>query len=112
MAVPVQRHVDDSAQQLIMSWLLWACLLLIQNASFTLVSRARNSSSLSFHALASVFSNGVWFLGLAVAVNKVTDGSNLWIVVPFYTVFTVIGSVGMHHLSMTYLEKGKRKVGS
>jgi O-antigen/teichoic acid export membrane protein len=94
-----------------MSWFLWAVLLLIQNASFTMVSRARNSKSLTYHALAAVLSNGVWFLSLAVAVNKLNDAlaaGSAWAIVgtaAFYTVFTVIGSVGMHHLLMTKVEK-------
>ena len=39
-----------------MSWVLWAVMLLIQNATFTWVSRARNSKSLGYHAVAAVFS--------------------------------------------------------
>lgn len=37
-------------------------LALAQNFSFMLVSRARNRNKVSYHALASIFSNGVWFL--------------------------------------------------
>lgn len=37
-------------------------LALAQNFSFMLVSRARNRNNILYHALASVFSNGVWFL--------------------------------------------------
>lgn len=93
-----------------MSWILWAILLLLQNASFTMVSRARNSKSLTYHALAAVGSNGVWFLSLGIAINKVTEAmaSASWRLMAatalFYTVFTVIGSVGMHHLLQTKVE--------
>ena len=34
-------------------------LVILQNASFTLVSRARNSPSLMYHGIASVLSNGM-----------------------------------------------------
>ena len=94
-----------------MSWVLWAFMLLLQNASFTWVSRARNSKSLSYHALAAVGSNGIWFLNLGVAVDKLTEarhaGSVWWVILTaaFYTVFTVIGSVGMHHFLMTKVER-------
>jgi hypothetical protein len=44
-----------------MKWLIWGLVLLMQNAAFTAVSRARNSGSLRYHAVAAVFSNGVWF---------------------------------------------------
>jgi O-antigen/teichoic acid export membrane protein len=97
-----------------MSWVVWAVVLLLQNASFTLVSRARNSRSLSYHAIASVLSNGIWFLSLGLAVNKLTEAETwgqIAFTAAFYTVFTVIGSVGMHHVLMEYVETGKRKVG-
>jgi hypothetical protein len=99
------------------SWVLWAVLLLIQNASFTLVSRARNSGSLGYHAIAAVFSNGIWFLSQVIVVDKIVTAlrSHNWSLIAitalFYTIFTVIGSISMHYVSMKYLEKGKRKVG-
>ena len=105
-----------------MDWVYWALLLLVQNAAFTWVSRARNSGSLKYHAIASVFSNGVWFISNLVVLKKGVDALNEGInrgdwgyaiaIGLFYTLFTVIGSISMHYISMTYLEKGKRKVGS
>ncbi len=100
------------------AWALWAVLLLLQNASFTWVSRARNSSSISYHAVAAVASNAIFFANLAIAVDKLADirrsGSVklLLFAAAFYTVFTVIGSVGMHHFLMTKVEKGRRRVGT
>lgn len=100
-----------------MSWVVWAVLLLLQNASFTLVSRARNSKSLSYHAFASVCSNGIWFLSLGMAINKLNEAMNSgsWAVVAgtatFYTVCTVVGSVGMHYILMKHVESGSRQVG-
>ena len=101
-----------------LSWAFWAVILLIQNASFTLVSRARNSGSLPFHAWASVGSNGVWFLSQIVVVTKIAEAwrAHDWLLLAFtgafYTLFTVIGSISMHYISMKYIEKGKRKVGA
>lgn len=100
-----------------MTWLIWAAILLIQNASFTWVSRARNSSSVSYHALAAVCSNGVWFLSQIVVISKITEALKSrsgWMLAAtclFYTVFTVIGSVTTHHFLMTKIESGKRKIG-
>ncbi len=97
---------------------LWAVLLVIQNASFTLVSRARNSGSIKFHAIASVFSNGIWFASqtiiISIIANAFAKGDVPVIVMTglFYTVFTVIGSITMHHISMKYIEAGKRAVGA
>lgn len=55
-----------------MTWILWGVLLIIQNMSFTLVSRARNSGSIKFHAVASVGSNGVWFASQAI-ISVIAD---------------------------------------
>ena len=45
-------------------------LVILQNASFTLVSRARNSKSLLYHGISSVLSNGVWLLVIRQVVNN------------------------------------------
>lgn len=101
-----------------MTWIAWALLLVLQNAAFTLVSRARNSGSYSFHAAAALASNGVWFASQFILIgtiaNLAKDGFT-WQAVAvglFYATFTIIGSVGMHWFSVNYLEKGKRKVGA
>ncbi len=49
----------------------WFILLIVQNAAFTLVSRARNSGSYSYHALAAVFSNGIWFASQFILIGMV-----------------------------------------
>ena len=94
-------------------WIAWAMLLLLQNGSFTLVSRARNSKSLVYHGVAAVLSNGIWFLSLGIAVNKLAEAREagswwlLAITAAFYTTFAVVGSVGMHHVLMTKVEKDR-----
>jgi hypothetical protein len=99
-------------------WMLWAILLIAQNASFTWVSRARNSGSLGYHAMASVASNGVWIIGQFMIFDmfvQARQAENLFLLTAvclYYTLFTVLGSVGMHHVLMKYVESGKRKVGA
>lgn len=101
-----------------MTWLLWGALLLAQNASFTWVSRARNSGSLRYHAVASVFSNGVWFASMFFVVDilaRVRESGSLALMLgafAFYTACTVAGSVGMHHVLMRHVERGARRVGA
>ena len=80
-------------------------LTILQNASFTLVSRARNSSSLMYHTLASVLSNGIWLL---VIRHVVTNFDN-WILMVTYIIGAVIGSISMHYVAMKYFEKPKIK---
>ena len=101
-----------------MEWVVWGVLLLLQNASFTWVSRARNSSSISYHAIAAIFSNGVWIVNQFVLVNKFIDvkrSGNVPLLIStcaFYTVLTVVGSVSMHSFLMAHIEKGKRRIGN
>lgn len=98
--------------------LAWALFLLLQNASFTFVSRARNSGSYALHAIAAVCSNGIWMaaqfvsLGLIIDVIKTGVWRDKLFVGAFYTTFTVAGSVFMHWFGVNFIEKGKRKVGA
>jgi flagellar biosynthesis component FlhA len=99
-----------------MNLIFWFVLLVVQNAAFTLVSRARNSGSIGYHAIASVFSNGIWFVSQFILIGMVAkpDMPMMEIVKigSIYIVATVTGSLLMHWVSMKYLEKGKRKVGA
>lgn len=94
-------------------WTAWAVLLVVQNASFTLVSRARNSQSLSYHALAAIGSNGVWFFSQFLLFGYMLDvlKSGSWLaaipVAMWYTLWTIVGSVGMHWLALHKIEKGR-----
>lgn len=80
-------------------------LTILQNASFTLVSRARNSNSITYHTIASVLSNGIWLL---VIRNVVTNFENLTLMIT-YLIGSVIGSISMHYIAMKYFEKPKNK---
>lgn len=81
-------------------------LTILQNASFTLVSRARNSKSLGYHTLAAVLSNGIWLL----VIRQVILNLDKWYMMIAYLVGSVVGSVIMHYVAMKYFEKGNRKV--
>ena len=78
-------------------------LVILQNAAFTLVSRARNSSSLMYHTIASILSNGIWLLVIRKIILNL-DNSILMIT---YLIGAVIGSIGMHYITMKYFEKNK-----
>jgi len=102
-------------------WFLWGVTLVIQNASFTTVSRARNSGSYWYHFIASWFSNGIWFAQMFFVFNvmdtvreAVGSGGIMFGIKAgiFYTIFTAVGSVSTHYVLRTYVEKGKRKVGA
>lgn len=84
---------------------IWAiaqlmCLAYAQNIAFTLVSRSRNRSSILYHVVASVFSNGVWFLTFRVLI---VNNMDFMLFIP-YTIATVSGSVTGQKVSM-WIEK-------
>lgn len=97
-----------------MDWLIWGLLLVLQNASHTATSRARNSKGakgLWYNGIASIFSNGVWFASQFFIVNmliaaKETGWQFFVTVLFFYVTLTAAGSVGMHWYMMKW-EKTK-----
>lgn len=75
-------------------------LSFIQSVSFSLVSRSRNRNNIPYHIIASVFSNGVWFLTFKVLV---VNNMDIALFIP-YCIGTVTGSVLGVKISM-YIEK-------
>lgn len=94
-------------------WFGWAALLVAQNAAFTLVSRARNSKSLGYHAVAALGSNGVWFFSNLLLFKFMLDAfeNGTWLdaltLGGWYTAWTMVGSLGMHWLALHKIEKGR-----
>jgi len=78
-------------------------LLVGQNASFTIVSRARQSANLKLHAAAAIGSNGFFIFVIATVAQHYTD---VWLKI-WYIVCTVVGSVHAHHLSIHKIEQSK-----
>lgn len=76
-------------------------LALLQNASFTLVSRARNSSSLRYLALSSLVSS---MTSLIVLKNLITNFDNYTLMLT-YVIGSVLGSLLMQYIAMKYFEK-------
>ena len=71
-------------------------LAFIQNISFTMVSRARNRNNFTYHAVCSVFSNGLWFATVGLLVVSDFD----WVMLFPYVVGTVCGSLFGASISM------------
>lgn len=71
-------------------------LAFIQNVSFTMVSRSRNRDNMTYHAICSVFSNGLWF---ATMHFLVASELNWFMAIP-YIAGTVSGSVFGAKVSM------------
>lgn len=99
-------------------WALWSLALVLQNYAFTRVSRARNSASIKAHALASLQSNGAWFIQslfvYSAFMNILTGKAGIWKALGaglYYTFFTMAGSIYAHHVSLKK-EKGKSAVGA
>lgn len=107
-------NIDYSVAQ----WLLVGVLLILQNITFTMVSRARNSASLTRHILWGIGSNGVWFLVQAqvfahfmkVAYGQLGTEMQITFMV-YYVLMTVVGAVAAHWWALRS-ESGKSAVGA
>ena len=81
---------------MVSSVLLLMALAYAQNITFSLVSRARNRDNMTYHAIAAIGSNLVWFMTFRQLV--VADMS--WLLLLPYTVGTVAGSLTGAKVSM------------
>lgn len=95
-------------------YIIWAFVLILQNFSFVLVSRARNSNNIWYHAVCSLASNGVWFLQNILLLGNVLDvfrtgawWQMVWIGI-FYTTFTMLGAISAHYFALRWVEKRVR----
>lgn len=69
---------------------LWLMVLaFVQSVSFSIMSRSRNRSNWSYHLIASVFSNGIWFL----TFRQLVLADMTLTLLPFYIIGTVAGSL-------------------
>ncbi len=71
-------------------------LAFFQNISFSIVSRARNRNNFAYLMIASVVSNGIWFLTFRALVLSKMD----WLLFIPYTIGTVLGTLSGTTLSM------------
>ena len=79
-----------------MIYLTILCLAFAQNVAFSMVSRSRNRDNMTYHAVCSVFSNGIWFLTMH---QLVTADLTIGLIVP-YIIGTVSGSIFGAKVSM------------
>ena len=86
-----------------MEMLALMAVAFVQNISFTMVSRARNRDSKTYHAICSVFSNGLWFATIGIIIQSQLESMNLLMAIPYIT-GTVIGSIVGADLSI-WIEK-------
>ena len=75
-------------------------LAFFQNISFSIVSRSRNRNNMTYHMIAAVGSNVIWFL----TFRQLMLGEMTWILLPGYTIGTVAGSILGVRISM-YIER-------
>lgn len=103
--------------QAALTFVIWAAILVVQNMSFTAVSRARNSGNDWYHAAWSVMSNGVWFAAFIFTFDYLTQIQQtksvllVALVGGVYVAATVFGSVFGGRLVKKYFERGDRRVG-
>ena len=71
-------------------------LAFIQNTSFSMVSRSRNRDNMSYHAIASLLSNTLWFLTMRELFKQDLD---IYLFAP-YALGTISGSIFGVKISM------------
>lgn len=71
-------------------------LAFIQNTSFSIVSRSRNRDNITYHIIAALFSNTIWFLTMR---ELVVSDMTVILLLP-YILGTVAGSVYGVKISM------------
>lgn len=96
----------------------WWLVLFVQGASFTWVSRARNSGSVAYASLAGLFSHGLWFASQVFLIVKIVEFARAAGPVAivafgvFYVSAVLSGQSAMMIVAMRWLEKGHRAVGA
>lgn len=100
-------------------WVVWSILLIATSGSGTLASRARNTPSYGYHAIAAMLSHGTFFAGQLIGIDIIVEVINTHSVSLALTGFLVyagastFGSVLSHWVAMNFFEKGgNRRVGS
>jgi hypothetical protein len=74
---------------LVLPYLMIMLLAFGQNVSFSIVSRSRNRNNMTYHLVAAIFSNGMWFLTFHQLITK---DMTYDLFIP-YTIGTVGGSL-------------------
>jgi len=92
------------------TWIIWILLLITQNFAFTMVSQARNSKSILYHAIASLFSNGIWFASQFMLIDlmiKIIEAESWYLLTVgglVYILATMTGSLTSHWVLMKWIE--------
>ena len=84
----------------LIQYLIILGLAFVQNTSFSVVSRSRNRDNKTYHIIASLFSNGIWFLTFR---ELILGDMNLYLFIP-YTIGAISGSVTGMSVAM-WIEK-------
>lgn len=101
-----------------MRWFIWVLLLISTSGTSTLASRARNTPSLMYHALAALGSHGTFIvsqligLDILVEVLRTHDWHRATVACLVYASASTTGSILSHVIAMKFLERGNRRVGS
>lgn len=99
--LPIAVFVFAAALHNVLSHIFLFGLAVTQNFAFLAVSRARNRDNIAYHAIASVFSNGVWFLTFR---QLYVSDLELPFIVP-YALGIAVGSLAALYISLLIEKK-------
>jgi hypothetical protein len=98
-------------------WAIWGLLLVLTNAAGTLSSRARNTPSYGYHGATAFVNHAVWFVVNVMFVGAAVDigrdpglaAAGIW---AYYACCSTVGSIAAQWIGITFLERGRRRVGT
>lgn len=98
-------------------WFLWSLTLIFTNGSGTLASRARNTPSYTYHALAALCSHGTFFVSSLIGIDLMVEiirTRDPYLALRGFLVYALsstAGSIGVHWIAINHFETGNRRVG-
>lgn len=98
-------------------WVVWAIVLVLQQATQTFSMRAKASGSWRYVAVTAIASHAVWFGSQIAILSKVAEAlksGNFVSLLPtalFYVVFCSIGNTAATLLALRF-ERGSMRVGA
>lgn len=98
-----------------MTWLLWGLSMVLTQFFSTLTSRARNTSSYAYHGICAGLNHGTWLVAQTFLINSIVSTTSIrafLVALAFYTSVSTAASIAAHYVSITYFERGKRRIGA
>lgn len=93
-------------------YVVWALMIILQQFSHGISSRAKNSNKIFYNVCAAILSNSVWFFNFYIlTINAVERSGDIRYLINmgfFYTLFCVVGSVLSQLVAVHFVERDEK----